>query len=224
MGFWIYFMEKEEIKKKKLFLASYFSGAAKLLPDFTDNTCSGKKVVFIPTASIMEKVTFYVGADKKALEKLGLIIDELEISKASPDEIKTKINDADYIFVAGGNTFFLLQEFKRTGTDKLIMDHINKGKLYIGSSAGSVILSKNIKYINYMDDPDVAPELKNDFTALSVVDFCVVPHCTDFPFKKTAEKIIGEYSGKLDLRPISNNQAVTVDDDIVETLTVEKKK
>jgi dipeptidase E len=217
-------MGKGEIKMKQLFLASYFSGAAKLLPDFAGNTCSGKKVVFIPTASIVEKVTFYVGADKKALEKLGLIIDELEISKASPDEIKTKINEADYIFVEGGNTFFLLQELKRTGTDKLIIKHINKGKLYIGASAGSMVLSKDIEYVKYMDDPDAASELKNDFTALSVVDFCVVPHCTNFPFKKAAEKIIGEYSVKLDLRLISNNQVVTVDDDKVETLTVESKK
>jgi dipeptidase E len=112
---------------KKLFLASYFSGVAKLLPEFTGNTCSGKKVVFIPTASIVEKVNFYVGADKKALEKLGLVIDELEISKAAPDEIKTKINNADYIFVEGGNTFFLLQELKRTGTDKLIIE--NNGRI-----------------------------------------------------------------------------------------------
>ena len=209
---------------KKLFLASYFSGVAKLLPDFTDNTCSGKKVVFIPTASIVEKVTFYVGTDKKALEKLGLIIDELEISKASPDEIKTKINNADYIFVEGGNTFFLLQELKRTGTDKLIIKHINKGKIYIGASAGSMIVSKDIEYVKYMDDPDVAPELNNKFKALSVVDFCVVPHCTNVPFKKAAEKIIKEYTGKLELKPISNNQVVIVNDDEVNVLTYESKK
>jgi dipeptidase E len=219
-----YLVKRKQIKMKKLFLASYFSGVAKLLPDFINNTCSGKKIVFIPTASIAEKVTFYVGADKKALEKLGLVIDELEITKASPGEIKTKINNADYIFVEGGNTFFLLQELKRTGADKLIIKHINKGKLYIGSSAGSVILSKDIEYIKYMDNPDAAPDLKNKFTALSVVDFCVVPHCTNFPFKKAAEKITGEYSEQLDLRPISNNQVVTVDDDTVEILTVASKK
>ena len=209
---------------KKLFLASYFSGVAKLLPDFTDNTCSGKKVVIIPTASIVEKVTFYVGTDKKALEKLGLIIDELEISKASPDEIKTKINNADYIFVEGGNSFFLLQELKRTGTDKLIIKHINKGKIYIGVSAGSMIVSKDIEYVKYMDDPDVAPELNNKFKALSVVDFCVVPHCTNVPFKKAAEKIIKEYTGKLELKPISNNQVVFVNNDEVNVLTYESKK
>jgi dipeptidase E len=209
---------------KKLFLASYFSGIATLFPDFTDNACSGKKVVFIPTASVPEKVTFYVGADKKALEKLGLIIDELEVSTASQDEIANKISSADYIFVEGGNTFFLLQELKRTGADKLITEHINNGKPYIGASAGSMIVSKDIEYVKYMDNPAVAEQLNNDFTALSIIDFCIVPHFTNFPFKKAAEKIVNLYSDKLDLRTISNNQAVIVDGDKIEIVTAEKKK
>ena len=209
---------------KKLFLTSYFSCVAKLFPEFTENTCSGKRVVFIPTASIVEKITFYVETDKKALEKLGLIVDELEISKASSEEIKLKISNADYIFVAGGNTFYLLQELKRTGTDKLIKKHINKGKIYIGSSAGSAIVSKDIEYVKHMDDPDVAPELNNKFGALSVVDFYIVPHCTNFPFKKAAENTIKKYSGILDLISINNDQVVTVNDDSVNVLTYEKKR
>jgi dipeptidase E len=75
-----------------------------------------------------------------------------------------------------------------------------------------------------MDKPTVAPDLQGDFSALSVVDFCVVPHCTNFPFKKAAEKILNTYSDKLDLRPISNNQAVVVNDDKVETVTAKSKK
>jgi dipeptidase E len=209
---------------KKLFLASHFSGVTKLFSDFTNNTCSGKKVVFIPTASLHEKVTFYVGTDKKALEKLGLTIEELEISTASQNEIKNKLSSADYIFVEGGNTFFLLQELKRTGTDKLIRKHINNGKLYIGASAGSMIVSKNITYVKYMDDPEVAKDLNNNFEALSIIDFYIVPHFTNFPFKKAAEKIIRLYSDKLDLRPISNNQAIIVDGDKIETVTAESKK
>jgi dipeptidase E len=209
---------------KKLFLSSYFSGVANLLPEFTGNACSGKRVVFIPTASVPEKVTFYVGADKKSLSKLGLVIDELEISNASQDEITGKINNADYIFVEGGNTFYLLQEMKRTGVDRLIAEQINKGKTYIGASAGSVIASNHIEYIKNMDNPAVAKDLNGDFSALSIIDFHIVPHCTNFPFKKAAEKIIAEYSGKLDLRPISNNQVIVVNDNEVETLTAGKKE
>ncbi|GHT41342.1 putative peptidase Lmo0363 [Bacteroidia bacterium] len=206
----------------KLFLSSYFSGVQNLLPDFTNNACSGKKVVFIPTASVPEKVTFFVGADKKALAKLGLIIDELEVSIAPYGEIASKISNADYLFVEGGNTFFLLQELKRTGADKLIVEHINKGKLYIGASAGSMIISKDIEYVKFMDNPKAAPDLNGDFSALSVLDFYIVPHCTNFPFKKAAEKIVAAYSETLDLRLISNNQVIVVDGDKVETLTVEK--
>jgi len=174
---------------KNLFLSSYFKDAAHLLKDFTNDTCGGKRVIFIPTVGISEKTPFYVKADKKALEKLGLIVEELEITKISHEEIKSKILTADYIFVAGGNTFFLLQELRRTGTDKLIIEHINKGKLYIGSSAGSAILSKDIEYLKFFDTPKAAPYLNNDFTSLGVVGFYIVPHCKNFPFKGAAKKL-----------------------------------
>jgi dipeptidase E len=74
-----------------------------------------------------------------------------------------------------------------------------------------------------MDNPADAPDLNDDFTALSVVNFSIVPHRTNFPFKKAAEKIIATYSDTLDLRPISNNQAITVDGDNVETVENQKK-
>ena len=200
---------------KKLFLSSYFNDVSNLLKTFTNDTIEGKKVIFIPTASILDKTPFYVKADRKALEKLGLIVEELEITKTFFDDIKSKILNTDYLFVSGGNTFFLLQELKRTGTDKLIIEHINKGKVYIGSSAGSAILSKNIEYLKYMDTPKAAPDLINNFTSLGVVDFYTLPHCKNFPFKRITKKTLLEYSEKLDLKPISNNQAITVNDNII---------
>ena len=204
---------------RKLFLSSYFRDVAPLLKGFTNNTCEGKKVVFIPTASILDKTPFYVKADKNALERLGLIVEELEITETSYEEIVSKFLAADYIFVSGGNTFFLLQELKRTGTDKLIIEHIHKGKIYIGSSAGSAILSKDIEYLKFMDDLNVAPDLSNNFTSLGIVDFYVVPHCKNFPFRKIAKRMITEYSNQLDLRAISNKQVITVRDDVVDVMS-----
>jgi dipeptidase E len=208
----------EKTADRQLFLASYFSPVAKLFAEFTQNTYAGKKIVFIPTASIPEKVTFFVDGDKKALGKLGLIIDELEVSKAPQKEIENKITNAGCIFVAGGNTFFLLQELRRSGADKLIKEHIEKGKLYVSTSAGSVIVSKDIEYIKYMDDPAIAPDLNNNFSGLGIVDFHIVPHCINFPFKKPAEKIISEYGSKLNLLPIHNKQAILVKGNQTETV------
>jgi dipeptidase E len=168
-------------------------------------------------------VNFYVATDLKALAKLGIVAEQLEVSTASKDEIASKLDEADYIFVEGGNTFFLLQELRRTGADKMIVDHVNNGKLYIGASAGSVVASGNIEYLRHMDDLAAAPDLNGDYESLRLVDFSIVPHCTNFPFKKAAERIMAEYSDKLDLRPISNNQAVTVDGDKAEQVSVASK-
>lgn len=193
---------------KKLFLSSSFQDVTNIFTEF-EKDLIGKTVTFIPTASIVEKVTFYVTSGKKALEKMGLIVDELEVSTASTDEITSKIKQNDFIYVTGGNTFFLLQELKRTGADHLIIDEVNAGKLYIGESAGAIVTSPNIEYAKGMDSEKEAPDLDN-LDALGLVDFYTVPHHTNQPFKKAAQSIIDTYSATLPLSPISNHDAILV--------------
>lgn len=194
---------------KKMFLASSFVDVADLFVKFVEEKCAGKTVAFIPTASLVEEVRFYVDAGKKALEKHGLIVNELEISTATKEEIESTIQKNDYIYVTGGNTFFLLQELKRTGADKIISEHINSGKIYIGESAGAIVLSCNVEYVKDMDDFTAAPNI-GTFSSLDMIDFYPVPHHTNFPFKESVESIISSYEGKIELCPISNAQAIVV--------------
>lgn len=193
---------------KKLFLSSSFQDVTNIFTEF-EKDLIGKTVTFIPTASIVETVTFYVTSGKKALEKMGLIVDELEVSTASTDEITSKIKQNDFIYVTGGNTFYLLQELKRTGADRLIIDEVNAGKLYIGESAGAIVTSPNIEYAKGMDSEKEAPDLDN-LDALGLVDFYTVPHHTNQPFKNAAQSIIDTYSATLPLSPISNHDAILV--------------
>ncbi len=193
---------------KKLFLVSSFKDVVNIFTDF-EKDLSGKTVTFIPTASKVEKVIFYVNAGRKALEKMGLTVDELEISTATTDEISSKIKNNDFIYVTGGNTFYLLQELKRTGADKLIIDEVNSGKLYIGESAGAMVASANVEYAKGMDSIKKAPDLES-LDALGFVDFYAVPHYNNPPFKKAAQKIIDTYSSTLNLTPISNSHAILV--------------
>ena len=204
----------------KLFLASSFSDVASIFEDSIKD-CKGKRATFIKTASIVEKVVFYVESGKKALEKMGIIVDELEVSTASAEEISDKLTQNDYIYLTGGNTFFLLQELKRSGTDKIIINQVEAGKLYIGESAGAMIASPNIEYVKAMDSVKKAPELEG-FDSLGLVDFYTVPHCTNFPFKKAAEKIIEQYSNLL-LYPISNKDVILVDGDEVRVKAKKQK-
>lgn len=202
---------------KKMFLASSFADVADLFVEFTDGKCEGKTITFIPTASLPEEVKFYVEAGKEALEKIGLLVDELEISTATKEEISGKLQGNDYIYVTGGNTFFLLQELKRTGADKIITEQIKSGKPYVGESAGSIVLSQNIEYVKDMDDITAAPSL-DSCSSLGLINFYPLPHYTNFPFKEAVENIISNYSEKIELCPISNTQVIVVNESKFEVL------
>ena len=202
---------------RKLFLASSFSEVASLFPKFAGEEIKGKRMTFIPTASLVEEVRFYVDDDRKAFEELGIIVEELEITTASPDKISEMLNRNDYIFVSGGNTFYLLQELRRKGADILITEQIRAGKLYIGTSAGSVILCPDIEFVKEMDYSHAAPELQS-FTGLNIVDFYILPHYLDFPFEEITQNIVKKYGKKLDLRPISNKQVITIAENRIEIL------
>jgi dipeptidase E len=200
---------------KKMFLASSFADVAELFVKFTDGQCVGKTVTFIPTASLNEEVNFYVEDGKEALIKQGMIVDELEISTATKEEIKSKLQQNDYIYITGGNTFFLLQELRKSGADEIITEQINLGKVYIGESAGSIIVSNNIEYVKEMDDFTIALNL-DSFVSLGLVDFYPLPHYESFPFEEIVENIIANYTGKINLFPISNTQVIMVDGEKIE--------
>lgn len=195
---------------KKLFLSSSFKDVAHLLGGF-EQDLRGKKVTFIPTAVRVETYVAHIDAGIQALETMGLIVDMLDVAVDTPREAAEKLKKNDYIYVAGGNTFYLLQEMKKSGADQMIIDEVNAGKLYMGESAGAMVTSKNIGYVKAMDPIRKAPEL-TDLDALGLVEFYTVPHYLNAPFEKAAQSMVDDYTGKLKLVPISNSQAILVSD------------
>ena len=164
----------------------------------------GKVVTFIPTASIPESYTEYVRLGQESLEGLGLRV----------------LPQSDLIYVSGGNTFYLLQELKRKGADKLIQREIRSGKPYIGESAGAMILAPSVEYVRLMDETQVAPELTS-FAALGAITKYPLPHYKSFPFAEIVENILATYGDRLPLVPITNHQAIIVRDSELTTVTKE---
>ncbi|UKI22273.1 MAG: Type 1 glutamine amidotransferase-like domain-containing protein [Anaerotruncus sp.] len=107
------------------------------------------------------------------LKKLGIKACMLDISVAESNEITAKLLNSDIIYIGGGNTFYLLQELKRSGADMIIREQIALGKAYIGESAGAVVAAPRIDYIEDMDKRDAAPNL-SDCSALGLVDFFIL--------------------------------------------------
>ena len=186
---------------KKIFLCSYFAEVASILSESVSVPLRGKTVAFIPTASIHEAYTQYVEEARVAFDSLGLIVKELEITQCSKNEIEEVLTSCDCIYVSGGNTFFLLQELRKTGVDRCIIEQVEQGKLYIGESAGAMILAPNIEYAKDMDDHLA---LTPGFT-----DFYPVVHFDSFPFEKAAREVVNK-NNHLPLKIITNQQAIVV--------------
>lgn len=203
----------------KMFLSSSFCDVVSLFSDFAIEEVKGKKVTFIPTASIVEEYVGHVENDKRAFESLGIIVDVLELSTASNNVIKEKITTNDYIFVSGGNSFYLLQILKETGADQLIKEQVSNGKLYIGTSAGSVVMCPDIQYIEAMDDKSFAPKL-TEYKAMGMIDQYPLVHYGCEPFTAVAEQVYHEYKDKLPLVLLTNHQVITVRGGELGVLTV----
>ena len=205
---------------KEIFLCSYFAEVAALLPQSVPTSLCGKTVAFIPTASIHEDFNQYVEEGREALVALGLTIKELEIAQCEQKEIETVLRNCDCIYVSGGNTFFLMQELRRTGTGRLIVEQVEKGKLYIGESAGAMVFAPNIEYATKMDNHLSMTPGFNDFTALGVVNFYPVVHFKSYPFEESTQTVIRENCHLL-LKPITNKQAIVV---IGDTISIQSKR
>lgn len=94
------------------------------------------KLLFIGTASRENPI--YFNAIKSIYEKLGCIVECLEIINNNEiNKIKEKVLSADIIYIGGGNTRFMLQEWERVGLKEILLEAYNKGIVMSGFSAGT---------------------------------------------------------------------------------------
>lgn len=133
------------------------------------------KAVFIPTAQNVE-----IG-DKKWLianlyELSNMVgeIDIVELTAQSPEILKERLEWADVIIVGGGNTYYLLEQVRKSGLSKMLPELL-KDRVYVGISAGSIICCPKID-IAAVDDGDKNVVNLKDTTGLGLVDFEVSPH------------------------------------------------
>lgn len=158
---------------------------------------NNKKVLYITTASDGEE-----GDDKSWMDEEYKTIVDLGIYESNITEYKigneVNIDDFDIMYMMGGNTFYLLDVIRKTGFDKIISNFINNGKIYIGSSAGSIILGNSIDVALGYDENNVN---MTDFTGLKIIDALIVPHSNrkeEFIRNlksKTRENVITLYDG-----------------------------
>ena len=130
------------------------------------------KLLYITTAVDGEADDNRFWADEEYKTILDLGFDESNITEYKIGNA-VNIDDFDIIYMMGGNTIYLLDMIRRYSFGEVIKDFIDKGKIYIGSSAGSQIIGSTIELCSVYEVNNVG---MTDFTAVGIVNKEVVPH------------------------------------------------
>ena len=118
----------------------------------------------------------FVTAERARIAALGYPVDDLTASEfSSAAAFAAALDAVDVLYVAGGNTFVLLEALRHAGADTVIVERVRGGMPYIGSSAGSIVTGPNLEPATLMDDPADAPGL-TDRRGLGLIDTVVIPH------------------------------------------------
>jgi dipeptidase E len=170
-----------------------------------------KTLGFIPTAGETYENPYFVEESRERLKKRDLTLIELDVSNESHDELVEKLNAVDGIYVAGGNTFFLLYQLLKKDLVSVIIKKVKMGLPYFGESAGAVLLAKSIEPAKPIDDPDDVPGLEV-YDGLALIDFFPLPHVGNEKYKALFDKFIENNKDKIKIIQYTDEQAILTRD------------
>jgi dipeptidase E len=183
-----------------------------------------KQLLYIYTACEKKLGEPWQKADRKALVKAGFKVIDYTITGKTAATIKKDLQKVATIYMSGGNTFYLLQQLQLTKSLAIFRDAVKAGKIYIGTSAGSIVAGPDIYPSYRLDRAKEAPKLKG-YKGLGLVDFVVLPHWGSANFKNRyrLERLAHNYNTKNKLILLTNYQYLQIEDDWYRMLEVKHK-
>lgn len=161
----------------------YLAHCARAILEFVGGR---KKVAFITAAYLGDEEAYFEMA-RQALRQLDLL--HLRWDRSAADTL----DQAEALFVGGGNTYALLQRIRQAGLLDAIRMRVHHGMPYVGSSGGANIAGPNILTTN---DWNVVGLV--EFEAIALVSFNINPHYLEVdpgsaPGGETRDDRIREY-------------------------------
>ena len=144
--------------------------------DMTSKHMGELRVAFIPTARNPEAASTDYLADVLSRLKMLTIkkVDIVDIDGLDKSHWLPRLEAADVIYIGGGNTYFLMKSLRDSGLAKELVKLLST-RLYVGDSAGAIVVTPSID-IAAVDDGDENAVNLQDTNGLGLVDFEVSPH------------------------------------------------
>jgi dipeptidase E len=162
---------------RRLFLASEINRVAHDIAKRIGKDPKTLKTAFINTAAEAkdDPNPQFLNKNRNGLVEAGFNLFDYTLTDKTSDQIQEDLEGCDIIHVNGGVTPYLLLQARKSGFDKFIKKFVDEGGIYLGSSAGSIIVSPDI-YIRLKEESEKYKEELKTFEGLSLVNFIIFPH------------------------------------------------
>ncbi len=182
------------------------------------------KAAFIPTAGEVEDDKSWIDDERKSLNQAGINTFDYTLTGKTPTDLERDLGNCDLIHVNGGNSFYLLLQAKKSGFDQFIRKQVDKGVIYTGSSAGSIIASPDIDISRKLETKVYEKELP-DTRGFNLVDFIILPHWGSPIFKDLYlnQRLETAYKKGNKIILLNDDQYVEVKDGHYQIVDVNKK-
>ncbi len=137
-------------------------------PEIRDHLQGVNRILFVPYA--LADHSGYAAKARERFERIGIALESVHESE---DPAKA-VEQAQAIFIGGGNTFRLLKALYDRNLVETIRSRVDAGMPYMGASAGSNVAGPTIRTTN--DMPIVQPPTLD---ALNLFPYQINPHYLD---------------------------------------------
>jgi len=207
------------------------------LIDLLGKPISESSAVFVPTAIYgFPKGGNYAWPLIKEPGELGwktFGVLELTALPSLPKEFwLPQIEETDAIIVGGGNEFYLSYWMDKSGLFDLLPQLMEQGKVYVGASAGSMVVTAALNFdLDHFDKTGVyqddeynegMPSSAGSARTLRLVDFVIRPHLNGLDvFPQATLENMEKWAAKVDhpLYALDDQSAVKVIDGKVEVIS-----
>ncbi len=115
-------------------------------------------------------------------------MDMVNLLALPASEVIHRLEDCDVLYVVGGHTDYLMHVFLKTGFCE-VLPKLLETKVYVGSSAGSMVLGKRVSSEAYLEIYGEVDDYGVD-EYMGLVDFAIKPHLGSELFPKNRPEIL----------------------------------
>ncbi len=207
----------------KLFLASYSPCANEVLGkaflELLSKPVNQNKLLMLSMETTSDFYKKYLETDRQWYIKQGFQERNVSILNLKTDAIPS-FEDLDVLHMWGGNTWHYLKRIREMGLAPRIREFIERGGVYVGTSAGSMLMCPDVDARLTPDPNDIGLV---DVSGFGYIDFNIIPHWDSLGSLGLSSSLIDymRYVWETGKRvvPLTDNQAVRVLDNEVKIIS-----